>query len=723
MNIRSSARISAKRNVLLGSGLVLALCAGATVYVQTQGTASAAPDTVVSVDFTKVIAATPPENFGVTFSTFGVDGGPTAKSPDDIAALRGLGVGSIRVHLAPNEKGQVVSGAQGGDREVTGLEWLTAIEAIGAEPTVVVNADPADALAVLNHLNGNGHHVKRFVIGNEMDKNSKSEMSAEQYTAAFRNIAGQMRAVTPGLEIGGPASAGFDESLISAFIDGAVYKAPPQERASFIDFHMYGGGTGENATIASSVRYAEQLDKVRMLLADAPGVGIQVGEFNMNWGDESQNNTHFASVWVANAMGNILTRGANAFLYADKNASMGVLGPQGTPKAGYVGVEMFTGSPLGIRHFGRQAVQATSNNPDVYAYASNNDANIVVVNTGEEGTARIDLAGALRGSVDIWQTSGALGEVNRPVKRGTVNISNGGIEATLPGMSISTFVVNGLVTGAPGADPSAMPADTPTSSSTSMSPPAPSTPATPTDTPTASASSSPSATTPSAGATSAPPAPAGTPTPPPPGTPAPPPAQPRAQVPDLGDPRWRTQGTATISGGAGVLTRADQKLSAGSLYYDAPVSSASLQVSFDATISGGTGADGLTLALLDPASGGRLGGNGGGLGYSGLTGPAVVLDTFDNNTHTNSDVVGVATSAQGTTMRYATSTAAVPPLRTTHHYDVVVTGGAVTVKIDGNVVLRTQISVPDRVVVAFTAATGETTNLHRVSAVKITHSG
>lgn len=460
------------------------------------------------------------------------------------------------------------------------------------------------------------------------------------------------------------------------------------------------------------------------MLGDADGVGLQIGEFNMNWGDESQNNTHFASVWVANAFGSIVSRGATAMLYADKNEAMGLLGPNGTPKASYVGMEMFTGSPLGIRHFGREVVEATSSNPDVQVYASNHDTNIVVVNTGAEGEARIELTGALRGSVDVWQSSGALTDVNRPTKRGTVNIADGGIDAFLPGMSVTTFVVNGLITGTPGTDPSAAPTDSPPASTSP--PPAPTgRPALPSGTPTASASS-PAAPAPGATGPSAPPVPGAPPaaTVPPPGQqpgPNPPPGRPRAQLPDIGDPRWRTQGSATTASGSAVLTRADQRFAAGSLYYDGSVPSAALQVSFDAAVGGGNGGDGLTLALLDPASAARVGEIGGGLGYSGLTGPAVVFDTFDNTTHKSVDRVGYATSAQGTTMQYAASTTSVPPLRTTRHYDVTVSAGVLTVKIDGTEVLRTRVTLPDRVVPAFTAATGETTDQHRVSAVKVTH--
>ncbi|MCF2529708.1 lectin-like domain-containing protein [Yinghuangia soli] len=698
---------------------------GATVYVQSQGTANAAPDTVISVDFAKIVGKSTADRFGVTFSTFGVDGGPVAKSPEEIEALRSLGVGGIRIHLKPNGNGEVVSGADGGDTGVTGHEWLTAIESIGAEPTVIVNTDPGDALAVLDYLNRHGHQVKRFIIGNEMDANSKSDLSAAQYTAAFRQIAAQMRRVTPDLRIGGPAPAYFDENLLRTFIDGAVRNALPQERASFVDYHAYGAGNGESATVASSTRYREQLRKLRAMVGDDPSVELQVGEFNMNWGDEPQNNTHFASVWVANAFGDIVTQGATAFLYADKNNAMGVIGPGGARKASHVGMEMFTGHAAGgPRHFGRDVVQASSNNPDVFVYASANEANIVVVNTGPEGHARLDLDGVARGSADIWQSAGVLGSINRPVQNGSVNVRDGHINAVLPGMSVTTFVINGLVFGPPesGASPSPSASDTvpPPSSQAPSAPATPSSPG-PSGTP-----SAPASTTPAPGTTSTTTAPApGTSAPPPvppPGTSAPAQSgQPRGQLPNLGDARWRAEGSATVAPGTAVLTPVDQRFVAGSAYYTEAVPSAALQASFDATIGGGAGGDGLTFTLLDPGSGKRVGEIGGGLGYSGLTGVAVIVDTFDNSTNKLGNVVGIATGAEGTTMRYAASTTAVPQLRTTHHFDVIVAAGTLTVKIDGAVVVRAKVTLPDRVLPAFTAATGSTADRHQVANVKVTY--
>src|ERR1039457_3624619 len=67
---------------------------------------------------------------------------------------------------------------------------------------------------------------------------------------------------------------------------------------------------------------------------------------------------------------------------------------------------------------------------------------------------------------------------------------------------------------------------------------------------------------------------------------------------------------------------------------------------FDALLENGTGADGLTFALLNAASGAPgLGASGGGLGFSGNSGVAVALDTYQNSQNPSANFVGVATGA------------------------------------------------------------------------------
>jgi hypothetical protein len=393
--------------------------------------ASSVPMNPVRVDFDSPLVAIPAEHLGFTATTFDVEGGSVARNPADAAALGALGAGAVRIHLAPGPDGEVVSGALGGDRSIRAGRWLDTYVRMGLRPTVVVNLDRDDALAVLAAVRASGHDVRRYVLGNEMDANSRSDLSPQEYVQRFRDIAGAMRAIDPALEIGGPAPAYF-EGLTPELVNGLV-RAPAAERASFIDFHAYGAGKGETATAASAWRYAAQLEALRAMISDSR-VERQVGEFNLNWSDEPQNGTQFQTVWVAAALGTILSEGAAAFLYGDKNAALGLVAG-GVPKPSYWGIAMFTGAGL-FRPFGSGAVEATSASSAVRVFASTRQRNIVLVNTGPVTHAAVQLDGFSGGEAEIWRSTDG-----EPVHRGTTRVGTRLILA-LPEQSVTTVVLS-----------------------------------------------------------------------------------------------------------------------------------------------------------------------------------------------------------------------------------------------------------------------------------------
>src|SRR5262249_53804489 len=83
---------------------------------------------------------------------------------------------------------------------------------------------------------------------------------------------------------------------------------------------------------------------------------------------------------------------------------------------------------------------------------------------------------------------------------------------------------------------------------------------------------------------------------------------------------WTTNGSAAVNGGTVKLTDVAQDQT-GTAIFGTPVATAHLDVTFTIQIGGGTGADGLSLMLLDPTkcTPTSIGTGGGGLGYSGLT--------------------------------------------------------------------------------------------------------
>lgn len=393
------------------------------------GLADGGRDDEITVDFGVPLADVPRDAVGFTATTFAGAAGPVAENPRDLAALGALGAGAVRIHLTA-EDGRVVSGAQGGDRQITADRWLRAYGALGLRPTVVLDLNRTTALEVLDAVRPHG--VRRFVLGNEMDGNSESDVGDGEYVRRFREIAAAMRAVDPRLEIGGPAPAyyeGLSDRLLSGLLD-----APSPERASFVDFHAYGAGEGETATAESALRYGPWLDELRRRVAD-PSVGLQVGEYNINWADEPQNNTQAQTVWVATALATVLTRGAVAFQYGDRSAAMG-LSSDGVPMPSYWGIAMVTGAGL-FRPVGARMVAVANPDPEVAAFASAADPTVLLANPGpRERAVRVRLRGYGGGSAHVWRSTAGRPEllVVRPV--------TDRLELVLPAASVTSVVLD-----------------------------------------------------------------------------------------------------------------------------------------------------------------------------------------------------------------------------------------------------------------------------------------
>ncbi len=187
---------------------------------------------------------------------------------------------------------------------------------------------------------------------------------------------------------------------------------------------------------------------------------------------------------------------------------------------------------------------------------------------------------------------------------------------------------------------------------------------------------------------------------------------------------WTSNGTSSISGGTISLT-GTAGYSAGTSFFKTPIDTHHLVISFDATMGGGTGGDGLTLVLADPSKGATptsLGYRGGGLAFSGIPGIAVALGTYQSPGAPSSNFVGITTGASSVATNaltwLATSTA-VPGLRTTSHVTIVVQNGTITLSINGTQVLSTAVTVPAQALLGFSGASGGLTDNHQVANVTI----
>jgi hypothetical protein len=208
-------------------------------------------------------------------------------------------------------------------------------------------------------------------------------------------------------------------------------------------------------------------------------------------------------------------------------------------------------------------------------------------------------------------------------------------------------------------------------------------------------------------------------------------------VPGPESGRWRLNGQARFLGSEVVLTDQAKKSIAGSAFWPTPILSARyLRAAFDVAIGDGTGADGVALALADTEAGANpaaLGKDanghgwyfGGELGWAGIPGIAVALDTYKNASDPSSNFVGVATGSSrksADSLAWAASTTNLPRLRNAVHHVVVLVSvdGALTVWMDGREVLATRVTLPHQMLVGFTAANGGLTDRHAVSNVMIT---
>ena len=165
---------------------------------------------------------------------------------------------------------------------------------------------------------------------------------------------------------------------------------------------------------------------------------------------------------------------------------------------------------------------------------------------------------------------------------------------------------------------------------------------------------------------------------------------------------------------------ADDQLAGGLGLLADPPPSSGITASFDiylASSNSNTGADGLTFTLADASvtKPTALGDNGGGEGFSGITGIAVSFDTWKNTNDPSSNFVGIATTnSRQQQLNYMTTNSSVPYLRNTIHHVVVTTDTTgISVTMDGNQVLAYDTTLPPKVLVGFTAATGGSTTRSR----------
>ncbi len=156
----------------------------------------------------------------------------------------------------------------------------------------------------------------------------------------------------------------------------------------------------------------------------------------------------------------------------------------------------------------------------------------------------------------------------------------------------------------------------------------------------------------------------------------------------------------------------------------ATVDAHAITIEFSFFVSGGSGADGISLTALDSTRmSGFVGGTGGGIGYAGLPGWSVEVDTWYNGEHydpTTEDHLSVHIDGN---VNSPQAWAALPEMEdgAWHTMQVSVSGTWMRVSIDGTPYIDQNIGglANFPAYVGFTAATGSMTNYHLIDALLV----
>lgn len=427
-----------------------------------------------TVNFGTTIAQLDQYSFSSTVSGYGTAwtvNGTGQCTNIQCANMKKLGLGMYRVSIQWNN-GNPVSGAGGnGTGGPSGDQLIDTIRATGAEPVLVIGGKggandmdftDADARNLVQHYSSGkytgANAVRYYVVGNEPSNSNNGNMSIAQFCTKFNSSATAMRQANPDIKLIGPAWPYYNLDVIKQFLQCAG------DKVDVIDYHAYGQSSqGIDQNIQGSALLYEQQNKdVRAAINSiVPGranqIAHMVGEYNVSpFASSDTNDERFytggTTVWNALATGSILKGGARAFIFSDQNNPIGLIFQQGSIAAlygrqqgdlqpAYHGIGMFSGEGL-FRRFGTAMVQASSTDPDIVAFASNNSKNLVLVNknkdTAKTANVRLDSFGS--GRAAIWQTDKNK-PFDYPAKKGDY-VVNGGFAYNLPSYSVTTVILD-----------------------------------------------------------------------------------------------------------------------------------------------------------------------------------------------------------------------------------------------------------------------------------------
>ena len=204
-------------------------------------------------------------------------------------------------------------------------------------------------------------------------------------------------------------------------------------------------------------------------------------------------------------------------------------------------------------------------------------------------------------------------------------------------------------------------------------------------------------------------------------------AQTSTSVPDPTAGGWQLNGSSTLTATELALTTATSH-QAGSAFWPQAIDPRNMTVEYEATIGGGTGADGLAFVLGDATHGAlptSLGVEGGGLGFSGIPGIAVALDEYKGTGAPSNNFVGITEGPTSTSVPdvlhwLSTANLALPLQNATNKIKITTTNGTtLTVSYNGTQVLSQAVTLPSSAYLGFSGGTGGANNRHAVAHVVV----
>lgn len=412
------------------------------------------------IDYTSPVRKLDPLAIGMDISGYGT---PNVFANDWVEQqkLKTLGIKFMRIDLKYSTPGdptsKIICGGSGCDTRWTGSQWIQAIKSIGAQPLVLVPYSPVDAANMVMYFNKiTNNYVRYWIIGNEPDL---AKISATTYSMNFNQEYDAMKAIDPMIKIGGGVTAWYNAPFLQAFLQQSG------SRVDFVDFHSYaqeGKVPGdETALFQYAAKFSNDINNLRSLIQQtvpdrASQIGIEVGEWELNWNGTAQNKTNFHVVWAASVLGHILSSGGESLFYADKgnalyDSQQTITDSHGQvvnvraddPGPAYHGIGMFTGEGL-FRAFGDTLVRTSTTLPNVEVYASDHPKNIIVINKDPSitQTAIVSLKGVTSGTVDVWRKDESVLFPNPPIKLGARSLLNGTFTYQLPPFSVTVFLLN-----------------------------------------------------------------------------------------------------------------------------------------------------------------------------------------------------------------------------------------------------------------------------------------